>query len=137
MAEQQLPSKLNLMLVTRERKILDLEVDEVVLPGVNGAFGVLPGHTPLLAELTIGEAWHRIGDKVSRGVLSWGFAEVQPDRVIVIAEGAIRTEEMSIEAVEAWKREQEQKRTDLSSHDTGFVRAEAQIGGSLAGLTTH
>ena len=133
MAEQ-LPTKLALTLVTRERKVIDEMVDELVLPGVKGAIGVLPGHTPLLAELKVGEAYYRIGNHVSRGVLSWGFAEVLPDRVIVIAEGAIRTDEMDVESIEKWKKEQELKRADLSSHDEGFVRAEAQIGGSLAGL---
>lgn len=134
MAEQ-LPTKLTLTLVTRERKVIEELVDEVVLPGMHGEIGVLPGHTPLLAELKIGEASYRVGDKVSRGVLSWGFAEVLPDRVIVIAEGAIRIDEMDVESIEKWKKEQEQRRADLSSHDEGFVRAEAQIGGSLAGLT--
>jgi F-type H+-transporting ATPase subunit epsilon len=130
----QLPTKLMLTLVTRERKLIEEEVDEAVLPGVNGELGILPGHTPLLAELKIGEASYRVGDKVSRGVISWGFAEVLPDRVIVIAEGAIRADEMDVEAIENWKAEQERRRADLSSHDEGFARAEAQIGGSLAGL---
>ena len=134
MAEQ-LPTKLTFTLVTRERKVLEETVDEVVLPGVNGAIGVLPGHTPLLAELKVGEVYYRVGNQTSRGVMSWGFAEVLPDRVIVIAEGAIRTEEMDVEAIEKWKKDQEKLRADLSSHDEGFVRAEAQIGGSLAGIS--
>jgi len=133
MAEQ-LPTKLTFTLVTRERRILEETVDEVVLPGVNGAIGVLPGHTPLLAELKVGEVYYREGNKTLRGAMSWGFAEVLPDRVIVIAEGAILTDEMDVEAIEKWKKEQEKLRADLSSHDHGFVHAEAQIGGSLAGI---
>jgi F-type H+-transporting ATPase subunit epsilon len=133
----ELPTKLMLTLVTRERKLIEEEVDEVVLPGLNGAIGVLPGHTPLLAELKIGEAHYRVGDKVSRGVLSWGFAEVLPDRVIVIAEGAIRADEMDVESIENWKNEQERLHSDLSSHDEGFARAEAKIEGSLSGVRLH
>ena len=133
MAEQ-LPEKLTFTLVTRERKILEELVDEVVLPALHGSIGVLPGHTPLLAELKIGEINYRVGAKESRIVMSWGFAEILPDRVIVIAEGALLADEMDVDSIEAWKREQEKERADISSHDEGFARAEAKIEESLAGL---
>jgi len=129
-----LPTKLAFTLVTREKKILEESVDEVVLPAINGAIGVLPGHTPLLAELKVGEATYRIGTKESRVVMSWGFAEVLPDRVIVIAEGAMRADEMDVESIEQWKKDQEKMRADLSSHDEGFALAEARIEGSLSGV---
>ena len=80
-----LPNKINLSIVTRERKIIDVQVDEVVLPGVDGEIGILPGHTPLLALLKIGPMRYRVGNTIERLVLSWGFAEVLPDRVIVLA----------------------------------------------------
>jgi F-type H+-transporting ATPase subunit epsilon len=133
MAEQ-LPTKLTFTLVTRERKLLEAEVDEVVLPAMYGAIGVLPGHTPLLAGLKLGELTYRVGSQESKIIMSWGFAEVLPDRVIVIAEGAIRAGEMDVESIEKWKREQERERADLSSHDEGFARAEAKIEESLAGM---
>lgn len=132
MAEQP-PSRIAFSLVTRERRILEETVDEVVLPAVHGEIGVLPGHTPLLAELKIGEVRYRIGTRERRIVMAWGFAEVLHDRVIVIAEGAIPADEMDVESIEKWKAEQERMRADLSSHDEGFARAEAAIGGSLAG----
>ena len=56
-----LPTKLNLMIVTRERKIVETQVDEVILPGYDGELGILPGHTPLLALLKIGEQRRRAG----------------------------------------------------------------------------
>lgn len=133
MAEQ-LPAKLQFTLVTREKKILEELVDEVVVPGVHGSIGILPGHTPLLAELKVGEVTYRVGTKEWRIVMSWGFAEVLPDRVIVIAEGAMRADEMDVESIEKWKQEQERVRADLSSHDEGFARAEAKIEESLAGM---
>ncbi len=133
MAEH-LPTKLEFTLVTRERKILEESVDEVVLPAVHGAIGVLPGHTPLLAELKIGEVTYRIGTSESKVIMSWGFAEILPDRVIVIAEGAMRADQMDVETIEKWKKEQEQVRADLSSHDEGFALAEARIEESLAGI---
>ncbi|MEA2488379.1 MAG: F-type H+-transporting ATPase subunit epsilon, partial [Acidobacteriota bacterium] len=84
-----LPTKINLTVVTRERKIVDVQVDEVILPATDGEIGVLPGHTPLLATLRIGPLRYRTGTAVSRLVISWGFAEVLPDRVIVLAERGV------------------------------------------------
>ena len=73
-----LPTKINLTIVTRERKIVDVAVDEVVMPGTDGELGILPGHTPLLALLGIGQLRYRSGSTISRMVISWGFAEVLP-----------------------------------------------------------
>src|ERR1044071_2471905 len=69
-----LPTKINLTIVTRERKIVDVQVDEVILPGYDGELGILPGHTPLLALLKIGELRYRSGATWSRMVISWGVA---------------------------------------------------------------
>ena len=71
-----LPTKLTLTVVSRERKIVEVDVDEVVLPASDGEIGVLPGHTPLLTTLKIGEMRYRTGTVFHRMVLSWGFAEV-------------------------------------------------------------
>jgi len=83
---EQIPSKLHLVVVTRERKIVEADVDEVILPAYDGEIGVLPGHTPLLAMLKVGIMRYRSGGKTSSLVLTWGFAEVLPDRVIVMAD---------------------------------------------------
>src|SRR5260221_3715307 len=95
-----LPTKINLTIVTRERKIVDVAVDEVVLPATDGEIGILPGHTPLLTTLRIGEMRYRAGGRVQRMVLSWGFAEVLPDRVIVLAERGILESEIDPAAAE-------------------------------------
>ena len=96
-----LPTKINLTVVTRERKIIDIEVDEVVLPASDGEIGVLPGHTPLLTTLKIGQMRYRVGTTCQRMVLSWGFAEVLPDRVIVLAERGVLASEIDPAAAEA------------------------------------
>src|SRR5436190_21052105 len=96
-----LPSKLHLVVVTRERKIVEADVDEVILPAYNGEIGVLPGHTPLLAVLKVGIMRYREGGKTSSLVLSWGFAEVLPARVIVMAETARLPEEIDPPASDA------------------------------------
>ncbi|MGZ5434349.1 MAG: ATP synthase F1 subunit epsilon [Thermoanaerobaculia bacterium] len=127
-----LPTKINLSIVTRERKIIDVEVDEVVLPGVDGEIGILPGHTQLLATLRIGPMRYRIGDRVERLVLAWGFAEVLPDRVIVLAERGFLPGEIDPTAAEEERRREEREIADLSSHDPEFVIVEARLEESIA-----
>src|SRR5260370_33283601 len=83
-----LPTKIHLTVVTRERKIVEAQVDEVVMPATDGEIGVLPGHTPLLTTLKIGQMRYRVAGTLHRLGISWGFGEVLPDRVIVMAETA-------------------------------------------------
>ncbi|MCM2316642.1 MAG: ATP synthase F1 subunit epsilon [Thermoanaerobaculia bacterium] len=128
----ELPTKLHFTLVTREKKVLEQDVDEVVLPAMRGAIGVLPGHTPLLAMLKVGEMSYRVGDKHFMMVLTWGFAEILPDRVIVIAEGAMKAEEIGAEQFEKMKMDAERELMSLVSHDEEFARAEAKLDQSIA-----
>ena len=132
-----IPSKLRLVVVTRERKIVEADVDEVILPAYDGEIGVLPGHTPLLATLRVGIMRHREGGKTSSLVLSWGFAEVLPDRVIVMAETARLPEEIDAAAAEAAKREAEREIADLSSHDPEFMIVEGKLEESVAMINLH
>jgi len=132
-----LPTKISLTVVTRERKILDVEVDEVVLPGYEGELGILPGHTPLLAMLRIGELRYRAGNTVERLVISWGFAEVLPDRVIVLAERGIRAEEIDPAAAERERAEAERELAYLSSHDPEFAVVEGRLEESVAMINLH
>lgn len=127
-----LPTKINLTVVTRERKVLDVVVDEVVLPGADGELGILPGHTPLLASLRIGQLRYRTGNTVERLVISWGFAEVLPDRVIVLAERGFLPDEIDLAAAEQARREAEKEIALLSSHDPEFAAAEARLEESVA-----
>lgn len=127
-----LPAKLHLTIVTRDRKLIDVEVDEVVLPAVNGQMGVLPGHTPLLAMLGIGELMYRVGSTPRRMVLTWGFAEVLPDRVIVLAEGATPAEEIDRAQAERDRAESEKELMSIASHDAGFVITQARLEESIA-----
>jgi F-type H+-transporting ATPase subunit epsilon len=129
-----LPAKLHLVVVTRERKIVEIDVDEVILPGYDGELGILPGHTPLLAMLKIGQMRYRNGATVERLVISWGFAEVLPDRVIVMAETARLPAEIDPAAAEQSRREAEKELADLSSHDPEFAIVEARLEESVAML---
>ena len=127
-----LPNKIALTVVTRERKIVDVQVDEVILPATDGEIGILPGHTPLLATLKIGQLRYRTGQKVERLVISWGFAEVLADRVIVLAEKGILPGEIDAAAAEEDRRRAEREMLDLSSHDPEFALVEARLEEAVA-----
>ncbi len=81
-----LPTAIHLEIVTPERMLVREEIDEVVVPGEDGYLGVLPGHTPLVATLKVGELWYRKGQEKTRVPIAGGFAEVLPDRVTILAE---------------------------------------------------
>lgn len=128
------PGKLQFVVVTRDRKVLDVEADEVMLPATNGYIGVLPGHTPLLTTLRVGEAMYRAAGRAYYFVLSWGFAEVLPDRVIVMAEGAITAAEINREEAERQRREAERELATLASHDPNFMAVQGKLDESNAKL---
>ncbi len=132
-----LPTKLHLTIVTRERKIAETDVDEVELPASDGEIGILPGHAPLLAMLRIGQMRYRTGTTVMRLVLSWGFAEVLPDRVIVMAETARLPQEIDAATAEREREEAERALADLSSHDPEFAVVEARLEESVAMIDLH
>ena len=104
-----LPTKLLLEIVTPDRSLVREEVDEIVLPGSEGYFGVLPGHTPLLAMLKVGELWYRIGQERQYLVITGGFVEVLPDRVTVLANVAERAEDIDIARAEAARKRAEER----------------------------
>jgi F-type H+-transporting ATPase subunit epsilon len=132
-----LPTKFRLTVVTRERKIIDTDVEEVLLPAYDGEIGVLPGHTPLLTTLRIGVMRYRAGNAVERIVLSWGFAEVLPDRVIVLAERGVLPSEIDYTAVEAERSAAEKELAYLSSQDPEFAIVEGRLEESVALISVH
>ena len=96
-----LPTSLELQIVTPERLLLKELVDEVEIPGSEGYFGVLPGHTPLLASLALGEMWYRRGQEKTFLSIAFGFAEVLPDRVTILARIAERAGDIDVARAEA------------------------------------
>ena len=102
-----LPAKLTLEIVTPDRAIVREEVDEVFLPGSEGYLGVLPGHTPLLATLKVGQLWYRLGQEKRYLAIAGGFVEVLPDHVTVLARVAERAEEIDVARAEAAKKRAE------------------------------
>ena len=104
-----LPQYLNLQIVSGERSLVNDQVDEVEIPGSEGYFGVLPGHTPMLAMLGVGELWYRKGGVTHYLSIAEGFAEVQPDRVTILAQIAESAEQIDIVRAEAAKRRAEER----------------------------
>jgi F-type H+-transporting ATPase subunit epsilon len=96
-----LPKALTLDIVTPDKAVVHDDVDEVQLPGWEGALGILPGHTPLLAMLKPGELWYRKGPEKTFFVLDFGMAEVLPDKVTVLVRLADKPEEIDAAKQEA------------------------------------
>jgi F-type H+-transporting ATPase subunit epsilon len=113
-----LPTKLTLEIVTPDRALLREEVDEVVVPGSLGEFGVLPGHTPLLSTLKIGELWYRQGQERHYLAIAFGFVEVLPDRVTVLAQVGERAQEIDVQRAERAKQRAEQRLAQSQPHLT-------------------
>ena len=104
-----IPTKILLEIVTPDRALIREEVDEIQLPGSEGYLGVLPGHTPLLTTLQVGELWYRVGQEKHYLAVAGGFVEVLPDRVTVLAQIAERAQDIDIARAEAAKRRAEER----------------------------
>jgi F-type H+-transporting ATPase subunit epsilon len=114
---------IHLTVVTPERKLIDRKVDEVVLPGSEGYFGVLEGHAPLLSALRIGEISYRQGSEVSYLAVAWGFAEVLADRVSVLADVAERAEDIDLERARRARDRAERRLREGGDLDWDLARA--------------
>jgi len=128
-----LPTKLTLEIVTPDRALTAEQVDEVQLPGSEGYFGVLPGHTPLLATLQVGELWYRVGQDMHYVAIAFGFVEVLPDRVTVLAQVAEKAQEIDVARAEAAKKRAEERVAGAPS-DVDFERARVALMKSLIRL---
>jgi F-type H+-transporting ATPase subunit epsilon len=109
MAVPRIPDSLTLEIVTPDHAIAHEQVDEVEIPGADGYFGVLPGHTPLLASLQVGVLWYRKGQEKYYLALAFGFAEVMPDRVTILAQVAERAEDIDVTRAESDRTQAEQQ----------------------------
>jgi F-type H+-transporting ATPase subunit epsilon len=98
-----------LEVVTPEHLLLSHQVEEVIAPGVEGEFGVLPGHTHFLTTLKIGELRYRIGEHMQYMSVLWGFAEVTPQKVTILAEVAEKAEDIDVDRAQAGVEEAERR----------------------------
>ncbi|MCP9455220.1 MAG: F0F1 ATP synthase subunit epsilon [Nitrospira sp.] len=98
-----------LEVVTPEKLLLSQQVDEVIAPGLEGDFGVLPGHCHFLSMLRIGELRYRVGEQVNHMAVLWGYAEVTPTKVTIMAEIAEKAEDIDVERATAKLEEAERR----------------------------
>src|SRR5947209_20377835 len=95
-------------IVTPDRKVASGSAEEMQIPAKNGYIGVLAGHAPLITELAVGEIIYRSGAQTERLAVAWGFAEVLPDRVTILAETAERASEIDVSRAQADREKAEQ-----------------------------
>jgi F-type H+-transporting ATPase subunit epsilon len=130
-----------LEIVTPEKKVVDTAAEEVQIPGKNGYLGILPGHAPLITELAVGEIVYRENSTEQRLAVAWGFAEVLPDKVTILAETAERPQEIDVDRARKSKERAEQRLTsgntevEVDRALDALKRAETRL--EVAGQNSH
>lgn len=127
MAEKQLL----LEVVTPDRMVLSTEADVVVLPGVEGQFGVLPGHIPFLSALEIGEMYYKSAGKTEFLAVNGGFAEVTGEKVTIVAESAEVGREIDVDRAKRALERAEKRLATAKTENVDWARAEAALRRSL------
>ncbi len=123
---------IKLEVVTPERVVASEDAEYIEMPGSTGYLGILPGHAPLLTELSPGEISYRIGSDTKRLAVGWGLAEVLPSQVTILARVAERADEIDVARAQAAKeRAEEALRLAGESGDleaqTALQRATARL----------
>jgi len=115
-------------IVTQERSVFSDQVDYVSLPGTEGVMGILPSHSPLLTALNFGEVMVRKENDEQFFAIGGGFAEIQPDHVIVLADSAEQADEIDLERAEKARQQAEEAREAGVDEDAAHY---AQIDAAL------
>ncbi|OFW19378.1 MAG: ATP synthase F1 subunit epsilon [Acidobacteria bacterium RIFCSPLOWO2_02_FULL_59_13] len=122
-----------LRIVTPDRQIVREDVEEAQIPGKEGYMGILPSHAPLISELKVGEISYRRGREVRHLAVTWGFVEVLPEQVTVLAETAERAEEIDVARAQAAK-ERAERLLKNPKPDTDIARATVALERALIRL---
>ncbi len=123
--------KFRLEVVTPYRLLVSEDVAEVTAPGTEGEFGVLPGHTPFLTALGVGELMYRVGSEELFLAVRHGFAEVKHEKVAVLAEEAEFPSEIDLKKAEAAKAEAEEALQQVSRESKEYLEAQAKLERSM------
>ncbi len=125
--------RIKLEITTPERLLVSADVEEVQVPGQNGYLGILPNHAPLISALQPGEISYLAEGRKERLAVMWGYVEVLPERVTVLAEAAEKAEEIDVPRAEKAKKRAEdliQKpnaETDVNRATIALQRAIARL----------
>ncbi len=128
-------SSMQLDIVTTERSVCCQLVDAVIAPGIEGQLGILPHHAPLMTILQAGELVLRRGNEEEIMVISGGFLEVRPDRVIILADSAERAEEIDLERAEAARKRAEERLRERKVEGFDELRAETALRRAIARIS--
>jgi F-type H+-transporting ATPase subunit epsilon len=123
-------SKLKLEIVTPYGLILSEDVDEVICSGSEGEFGVLPGHVPFFTTLKIGILTYKKGNSTKYVFVNWGYAEVGPERVMILADSAEKSEDIDTERAKAAMKRAEDRLRKIEEFD--FARASSSLERAVA-----
>ena len=126
--------RLSLEITTPMRLVVAEQVDEVVAPGIEGYFGVLPGHAPFLTTLGTGIVTYRIGRDEHQLAVSGGFAEVRNDKVIILADTAERPEEIDRGRAERARERAERRLSGRTQEEIDYARCQAALARALTRL---
>ena len=119
--------KLKLEMVTPYKRVLGEEVDEITAPGFIGELGLLPGHTPLLTTLKVGELTYKKGTEQFHIAVNWGYLEVEEDRVTVLVETAEKSDEIDLARAKAALGRAEEALKTLPQEDKQHAVMEAAL----------
>jgi F-type H+-transporting ATPase subunit epsilon len=126
--------KLTLDIVTPYGSVFSEEVDEVVAPGTEGEFGVLPGHVPFVTTLNIGILTYKKGGSTGYIFVNSGYAEVTDDRVLILADSAEKAEDIDVERAKAAMKRAEERLKKQEEID--FARAQAALQRAVTRIET-
>jgi F-type H+-transporting ATPase subunit epsilon len=126
--------RLTLEITTPMRLVVSEQVDEVVAPGIEGYFGVLPGHAPFLTTLGVGVVTYRSGREEHQLAVAGGFAEVRNDKVIVLADTAERPAEIDRQRAERARERAERRLGGRSQEEVDYARCAAALARALTRL---
>jgi F-type H+-transporting ATPase subunit epsilon len=115
-----------LEIVTPEKMVVKDVAEEMQIPGKKGYLGILPGHAPLITELAVGEITYRHGGETRHLSVAWGFAEILPDKVTVLAESCERADEIDVQRAEKSKQRAEE-RLKSGNTEVDYPRAEVAL----------
>jgi len=119
--------KLKLEMVTPYKRVLAEEVDEITAPGFIGELGLLPGHTPLLTTLKVGELSYKKGSEIFHVAINWGYLEVEEDKVTVLVDTAEKSDEIDLARAKAALGRAEEALKSLPQEDKQHAVMEAAL----------
>lgn len=124
--------KLTLELVTPVKQVLSETVNEITAPGTMGQFGVLPGHTPMLTTLEVGELCYRKGDQTYYVAVNWGYVEIEDDRVIILVETAEAEDDIDLARAKAALGRAEKALAEMSAEEKEYMIMQQALARAMA-----